>query len=165
MLRPSMFILTASTLLVVSACSTEGIGDRSDQIESCYHTGFDIKCVSTPGDIAKEARDVDSDGEVDPFVCGDGVSESDSDGDIEDSDSTSAEEDGDDVGDDLDADSESDSDSNSDSDSDCGPSEASESDSLSDLDGDGDADGVSDEDDCDCVDDLPPIDGMKPPIG
>ncbi len=168
MLRSSLLVFSASTVLLVAACSSEGIGDRADEIESCYHTGFDIKCVPTPGDVATAPRDVDDDGEVDPFVCGDGVSESDSDIDGEDSDSSS---DGDEqvgadgIGDDLDAGSDSDSDSDSSSDSDCGPSEASDSDSLSDLDGDGDADGVPDEDDCDCIDDLPPTDGDKPPIG
>lgn len=164
MSKSAFIIISAiASLLLATGCSTENISDRSEEIESCYHTGFAIKCISTPGAVGKDAIDVDGDNEVDPFVCGDGVSASDSDGTGEDSDSSSeADAEGED---DLDADSDSDSDSASDSDSDCGVSESiSDSDSESDAEGDGDADGVSDESDCDCLDAIPPTDGEKPPV-
>ena len=153
MLRPVWFVLSIVALIVMAACASDSVSDRSSQIQSCYHTGFAIKCIATPGGVGKSAVDVDGDGQPDSLVCADGVSDSDSDAD----DATLVFKNGDD-------DEADDADSDSASDSDCGPStEDDDSDSISDADGDGDADGVGDDVDCGCQAQLPPTDGVKPP--
>lgn len=167
-----LFSVALASLLSTGGCALDGVSSRSDAIQSCYDTGHGTKCVSTPGSVDTALADVDGDGQVDTFVCGDGVSESDSDADGADSD-TSAEEDAaagegdevaitedgtDDGDDDLDADSESNSESASESDDPCAASdEASDDDSDSDAEGDGDADGVSDANDCDCIAQTDPV--------
>jgi len=165
MIRPVLLVLSMIALIALSACAEDTVANRSDAIQSCYHTGYDIKCVSTPGAVSKDAIDVDGDNELDPFVCGNGVSESDSDVDGTDSDEDSVSAEDETVEQGLNAESDSDSASNSESDTDCGPSEEDDdSDSVSDLDGDGDGDAVADEDDCDCLDVIPPTEGEKPPV-
>ena len=143
----ALFAVTATT-----GCADDSLTDTQvASLQSCYDTGFGMKCVSTPGTLQTTARDVNADGTLDEFVCGDTVSQSDSDSLSGDSDSESID-DGTESTEDGDADSDSNSDSHSESDDDCAASESdSDSDSLSDLDGDGDGDGVSDSDDCDCV--------------
>ncbi|MCG8418968.1 MAG: hypothetical protein MJE77_13610 [Proteobacteria bacterium] len=159
MLQPKWLLFALGIALFAVACFTDSnSSDRSELIQSCYDTGSGIKCVDTPGGVHTNGLDVDGDGQLDQFVCGDGVSDSDEDDEgVDDDEGSQAFKTG------------SDEDSDSDSDSDCSDSESgegdSDSDSESDAEGDGDADGVDDEQDCDCmpVDDLPPGDGEPPP--
>ena len=136
-----------STALAVSlsslGCTDDPIDTQTAALQSCYDTGFGLKCMSTPNGLETAAIDANGDGTLDQFVCGDTASDSDSDSTADDSDESSAEEGEVDSQEDGDADSESGSDSNSDSDEDCGESISdgdSLSDSESDLDGDGDGD-------------------------
>lgn len=154
-----LLIAIALTSLAGTGCTDAAATDMIALTkQSCYDTGFGLKCVPTPDGIVLVATDVNGDGVEDEFVCGDAASASDSDSTEDDSDSESVDDDNDenevDEDEDGDADSESDSDSDSDSDEDCGPSieeDGESSESNSDEDGDGDGDTIADVNDCDCI--------------
>lgn len=168
--RATLIVTLIAVLGLGVACTEDTTSSRGQTIESCYDTGYGVKCVATPYELSTVARDVNGDALLDTFLCADAESASDSDSladDGEDSDESDGDI-GEDVDDDMDADSESGSDSDSESDNDCGVSEEDDSESdddgtsESDADDDGDADTVPDELDCDCIDETNPPE--EPPV-